>query len=599
MSELHHRNFLPPYRSLVNPNVTYDYQTHREIHLGPHEIKKLISKFQSTQSQKPKSAFQMKYRSLLGDVSLKASILSRKVSTLKQGAQSLQTPSPTQNRCKSIEQLPVEIQIMILTYVDDTESYKSCLFTSKKLYELTKPFLLRSVSFTSTYRFAQFITYLRLDPSTGSYVLKVDLSNLQPGNANVELALEDSFYADTSQSNPHEVAAYLSQVLAGWRDWKYKNNLYALHPVAIPLSKSCTNLPSISHHQNQSKRIKLSKYFKRRKSQSNVVAHNSPPKKTLVSQNETSASSSHPRINRFLVNYASSRDLPVGYVVHLINLCPNLASLNLQNVVLSTDYRIKRTFQSRYQTYDLMNNYHKDVLRIVESMSPGQHEKNSQDFNPTFKSSFADITSSASSVFSIGTFSKPVRKYNSLLPPVNLVSPELHYASRGDGVSFLSDLSLKAINTAHLEIVNQNEIFRCLQKRQSTLTDLNMSSMIWINLKLVREFLYTVLAADIKKEFVDGREVSMYKGKMFDVGESISEGDKRPDSAGGSRGYTFDFRNSGMNKNLPWAQKIDTNTRQGERLVYRILNNELVSELEESVIRERRRRGRVGENYFS
>ncbi|GEQ68422.1 hypothetical protein JCM33374_g2090 [Metschnikowia sp. JCM 33374] len=540
----------------------------------------------------------MKYRSLLSDVSLKASMISRKVSNMKlqQSHHTSVSSSGPDRRCRSFKQLPIEIQVTIFTYVNDHRSYRNCLYTSKKFYQLAKPFLFRSVAFNSTYRFAQFITCLRLNSALGAFVLEVDLSGILPGNAEVMSATEDNNVED-SLSTPEEIAEYISQVLAGWRDWKFKNNSSALYPVAVPLSKSYTNLAAAT--QNESKRIKISKYFKRRRSSTNVT----PPSFSLgslahIPNTRAPHSTAHPKTNRFLSDYASSKDIPVGYVLHLINLCPNVISLNLANVSLSADYRVKRAFQSRYPHYDIVNNFPKDMSKIIETVSPNVQVTDYAGFDSSYKSPFAEIASSASSVFSIGTFSKPTRKYNSLLPPVQIVSPDLHYANKADGQLFLSDLSLKSINTTHLEMVQQSEIFACLQKRQSTLSYINMSSMIWLNLKLVRSYLSTVLAADLKEKDINGKARTTFKNKVFEIGGNL-EIESREGASKGSRSFVLDLRNSGMNKNLPWAQLIDTDSISGERLIYRIINDELVSEEEENIVRERNRRGRAGENYFS
>ncbi|OBA19822.1 hypothetical protein METBIDRAFT_45630 [Metschnikowia bicuspidata var. bicuspidata NRRL YB-4993] len=586
MTEIRKHDSLPPYRSLVNPSLTYDYQTHRVIHLSPLEIKDIVARFQSTQLQKPKTALQMKYRSLLSDVSMKALRITRKVLSLKNGHLHMGAPPGRASGRTNLtfQLLPPEILVTIFTYVDDRDSYRNCLYTSKSFYQLAKPFVYRHVCFTSTYRYAQFITCLRLNSALGSFVLDVDLSQLRAGNAD----------------NSEDINAYLSQVLAGWRDWKFKTNLYALHHVAVPMSKSCTNLVSAARSQNGTKHTKLSRYFKRRKSQSNVNVPDVSTLKLNTTSRQTTpgAARPHPTMNRFLLNHASSKDLPVGYILHLINLCPNLASLNLASLSLSTDYRVKRAFQSRYQSYDLMNNYSKDMLKIVESLGPSTLSTDHPAHQSILKSSLAGITSSASSIFSFGTFNTPVPKYNSLLPPVNLVAPDIQYGNKGDGRVFLSDLSLKSINTSHLEMIQQKEVFQCLQKRQPTLHYLNMSSMIWVNLKLIQEYLTTVFGSDLREVNIDGKKITLFRGKKYEVGEVIVDGDARDGESKSFRNKIIDIRNSGMNKNLPWAQIINTGTRVGERLVYRILNNELVSVDEENSARERNRRGRVGENYL-
>ncbi|CDK27873.1 unnamed protein product [Kuraishia capsulata CBS 1993] len=52
-------------------------------------------------------------------------------------------------------------------------------------------------------------------------------------------------------------------------------------------------------------------------------------------------SSRHPLANKFLMNYCFSKDLPVGYVIHLIQECEHLKVLNLSNLSLSPDFEMR------------------------------------------------------------------------------------------------------------------------------------------------------------------------------------------------------------------------------------------------------------------
>lgn len=66
-----------------------------------------------------------------------------------------------------------------------------------------------------------------------------------------------------------------------------------------------------------------------------------------------------------------------------------------------------------------------------------------------------------------------------------------------------------------------------------------------------------------------------------------------------SKSLVLDLSNSGMSRNLRWAQRIDLETTKGKKLVHKILNDELLSVFEERMFRERMRMGRPGENYFA
>lgn len=48
----------------------------------------------------------------------------------------------------------------------------------------------------------------------------------------------------------------------------------------------------------------------------------------------------HPYTNKFLLKYAQYRDLPLGYILHLLKCCPNLINLNLSNLIICSDFEI-------------------------------------------------------------------------------------------------------------------------------------------------------------------------------------------------------------------------------------------------------------------
>lgn len=600
MTNIEYHDYLPLYRSLLTPNAKYDYKTHLLVQLSQLDLKNIISRFQLKQSP-PSKSFKMKYKSLLTDVSRKASLLLMKMQSLHQ-QQTLKATQLLWNRCKAFSQLPTEIQIHVFTFVDDHDAYRKCLLVSKRFYQLSKPFLYQKVCFTSTYRFAQFITCLRVNSTLGTYVIEADLLQLKPGNYELEMALEE----EDEQMENEDVYQNPAAILAGWRDWKFKNNpLYALHPgPVIPLTKSLSNnsINSLPHQ----KKTNFTKYFKKRRRSSGNIAYTPPQHQHLgPSTSHLAHNTAHPSINKFLMNYSNSKDVPIGYVLHLIKLCPNLESVNFGSLSLSTDYKIVQPMAHKYQSYDIMNNFHKDLVKIIESIAPmsvqSQISPFEDELRPSSRNSAFDMASLASSIFSMNTFSKPTRKYNSLLPPLPKSVVDFLYLSKGDGKVFLSDLNLKAINNSHLEIVNEADVFRCLSERSISLKSVNLSSMISINLKMVREFLMKMLMDDLQHKVVDGKEYLLFCGKYFQIGEPVAaeQDDTSVIKTRRSGLSVLDLTDSGMYKNLQWAQRIDANTRAGQKLIHRIINDELVSSFEEYVIRERIRRGRIGENYFS
>lgn len=631
MTELvEYNKYLPSYRSLLNPNARYDYKTHLLIPLLQQDINTIVARFQKIQQASKKSAIKMKYRSLLSDVSIKAQrlYLGKLQQQLLQSTllpQTLAATRPLSNRCVSISQLPVEIQTLVFEHVQDKKSYLNLMCTSRGLYQAARPFFYRSISFTSTYRFAQFVSCLRLNSSLGSYVFEVDLSGIKSGYIEPEDTSEasenDEYYVD-------EIAELLNSTLAGWRDWKYKNNpLYALHPApAVPLTKVHSSVSLLSH--NSLKRVKLTKYFKRRRSQTEVSIPPLPVGNTITAGHNPTAhihrtghsnanvrhsghpvphllnqSNVHPKINKFLLNYAQSKDVPTGYVLHLINMCPNLKAVNLANLTFSTDYRIKLKFLRQYQRYDLMNNFPKEIRRTLDEIASVSQQAFFSPFRvPTLSTRFggSDIGSSSSSVFSLSTLAKPIIKYNSLLPPLGPPGAELTYLAKGDKTVYLSDVNLRAINAAHLDSCLPHEIFINLSKNCYSLRLLNMSLMIWINLKSVRTFLLEVLAESLGTRTVDGKEHILYNNQSFEVtGDEEPAADTVLARNPTSPLEILDLSNSGMYKSLGWAKCLDLTTYDGQKAIYRILNDEVLTDFEEYILRDRIRRGRPGENYFS
>lgn len=217
-------SYLPPYRSLINPNARYDYRTHSLIPLTQNDLNLLRIAFQK-KKEAPPSAFKMKYKSLLSDVSRTISMRLSNSNLLSSSSannnnvllspppsssSTLSTPcgnilnragttssniskinnllqNQTQNQLPlfpaelHIKNLPVEILDYIFYLVDDNLDYKSCMYTCKLFYFLAKPYYYENLVFTSTYRFAQFVTYLRVNSEVGQYVQSIDLSGIKPG----------------------------------------------------------------------------------------------------------------------------------------------------------------------------------------------------------------------------------------------------------------------------------------------------------------------------------------------------------------------------------------------------------------------------------
>lgn len=522
-----YHSHLPPYRSLLTPNARYDYQLHSLIPLSQNELNNLH--FENLKQRAPN--VRMKYKSLLIDVNRKLS--------MKFGNSSTFTTHSIPGLYHDFQSLPIEIQYYIFNLLD-FETLKTCLVLNKYYYKLLKSFIYRNLEFDSTYRFAQFITMLRLNPKLGKLVKSIDLSNLKPCNYEISDVDED----DGIDEN---------EIKAGWRDWKFmKNPLYCNNLTRIHshnpsntsvLSDGTTsiNTNSVTAHK---KRMKFS-FFKPKKK------HELP---------STSISHTHPMINKFLVNFSNTKDLPIGYILHLINMCPNLISINLGNLSLLTDYEISPDIIHKFHTFDIINNYPKQLLLNLNDID---------DSNSIYNLNLNDIDDTLS-LYSHKSLKvpTPVWKYNSLLTP----PPNLSYLNETDGKLYLSDLNLKSINNLYLTKCQELDILNLIIKTHGSnnfFQYLNLSSMIWVNKDLIKQFLNVFLHSLLHQYVLRGQ----------------------------TKNLIIDLTNSGMYKDLAWAKIINLNTREGFQLVFDILNDELFDDFQRFINNERLRRGRIAENY--
>ena len=276
--------------------------------------------------------------------------------------------------------LPEEIICRIIANLNDADSQRNCLLVSQEWSECAKRIIYKDVKFTSTYRVGQFVTTLRENPQYGKYVESLDLSQLKNGFINDESSTLEN---DVSQSSygfePPDIA------YAGWRDWRYrKNSLYgsemlsSIHRSRTRRSSDASSMNSsvFSHNYNRTrsssvtslvsrstqtaagsknvvKRIrKLFSNSFRGKGQQKTHLHqnNGSGLSTLELKDEQFAAGtdscslrrSHlPFTNKFFLKYAHLRDLPLGYIIHLLTLCVNLKSINLSNLSLSPDFEIE------------------------------------------------------------------------------------------------------------------------------------------------------------------------------------------------------------------------------------------------------------------
>lgn len=423
---------------------------------------------------------------------------------------------------------------------------------NRHFYKISKKFLYKTLEFDLSFRFAQFITILRINGKLGNLVELIDLSNLKPCNYETEQLLNQSSM-DLEEENELLFVDH-DDIKAGWRDWKFMRN--PLYSRSLGLSKVVSNAPSShSSKSSESRRRRLNFSFLKTK-------RNKPNQPVLHQLANNAGHRIHPSINRFLISFSNTKDLPVGYILHLLTLCPNLTCINLGNLQLSTDYEINPNFMYKFQTFDIINNYPSNMLRQVNDIDDSGSIYNM--FETRFDMDNMSLLSTSSR--SVQKPSQPVRKYTSLLAPV----PNMNYINKNNGKMYLSDLNLKSINQNYLSKVNEFDILNLLIKRHKfniNFNYLDLSSMIWLNKKLVQSFLAKFLK-------VDNSDIA-------------------------KRNLVIDLTNSGMYKDLVWAKRIDLNTDEGIELINTFLKGELLNDWELRLRNDRIRRGRMAENYFN
>lgn len=578
----------------------------------------------------------MKYKSLVSDVSRTLSMRLSTASFRKEcGCTRKECGCTTITKPKqrvAFHHLPVEILDYIFYLVDLVEDYRRCLYVLRLFYYFSKPYFYEQVTFTLTYRFAQFVTYLRVNPDVGQYVKSVDLLGIRSGEEMVE-----------EVGGLHIVAP---RVLAGWRDWKVKSNPLFLVPQTEPantdLAKTASHMLALSLALSKYTLASVKRLFKRRKKEKRKERKGRGRRVTSrhasghanngygsrnVSRNVGDSSDSsddsgntteyplrrrHPPMNKYLLNYLSSRDVPIGYVLHLVNLCPNVELLNLGGVLLSMDYEVHRAHTYKYSTFDLTHNYPRllarDVASLMDLLEYGDQ---------LLCASAIRSHSLAVSIMGFGMAREGVGVGGgggvgvpSLLSA--LAAPE---TSRGDGRVFLSDLNLKSLNPAYLTRLDERELLcaivavhghglrlRITRDRYSgarvtehELQYLDLSLMVWLTREMVVDFLRELVG---EREKEKNTEKEMIRGSsLYSSSAESLVLDSEDDAEEYLRDLVVDLTNLGMYKNLAWAQVIDMATTEGRRLVRAILEDRLEDLHDARARRDRRRRGRIGENY--
>lgn len=258
--------------------------------------------------------------------------------------------------------LPIELLDDILGNLGQ-QTLLQLLTVSRLISSLSIRHLYFEPQFRSTYRFAQFVTTVSHNPELAGYTKVLDLSGIRSGER-----------------------PGTDEVLAGWRDWKLRTEpLYAktnssqatlsLHHHTANLSPATTlnsdssrrkgttrQKPRGETHRKKSGLLRYSKFSQsstdlqvaaapkgqRRRAISLVTGSSS--KSGLVDSalppildgalQKTSTPFAHPMQSFLLRQYATSKDIPIGALLHIFYCCKNLMIVDLSYLPLASDYFI-------------------------------------------------------------------------------------------------------------------------------------------------------------------------------------------------------------------------------------------------------------------
>lgn len=316
------------------------------------------------------------YQSLIPKTESRDTRLERRVRTSRDSARLLSPAASIRSTISSIFSLrsgtkrpklhlfdlPIELLDEIIGTLGQP-ALLQLLTVSRLVSSLTVRHLYFEPQFQSTYRFAQFVTTVSHNSDLASYVKVLDLSSIP----------------ERTRPGTHEV-------LAGWRDWKLRNeplysrpslnrttpslNTLALSPAASLSSENSHHRASKSHQRQKSESFTIRKLSgllktsklssepappKRRKRALSLVtnATNAPSAAILpvaaqggalvnaYSQTTgSSASFKHPTQSSLLRQYSNSNDTPRGALLHILHCCQNLLIVDLSGLPLANDYYI-------------------------------------------------------------------------------------------------------------------------------------------------------------------------------------------------------------------------------------------------------------------
>lgn len=284
-----------------------------------------------------------------------------------------------QQRLLTVAQLPEEVVRLVILFTNDKRTVLNCCYVSRLFNAQAKQILFQRIDLVSTYRLAQLVSSLKEFPN-GRFVKLIDLSHLQPGavmktnndnHAGHGVPEGHAGHANNAQGDGDETDDEVEYAWASWRDWKFKGDpLYGsdlLNSYNLSKSKSTISYNSVSTKSSISNRFVLSfkkllrKFCKREIALNDTDKFDTPgdavTQRVLIDPNKNS----HPYTNKFFLKYANLKDVPIGYILYLLEHCYNVEELNFNGLTLSEDFYIVPNMCEKVLTVQFQMNFFSDV----------------------------------------------------------------------------------------------------------------------------------------------------------------------------------------------------------------------------------------------
>lgn len=221
----------------------------------------------------------------------------------------------------------------------------------------------------------------------------------------------------------------------------------------------------------------------------------------------------HPYTNKFLLKYAPYRDLPIGYILHILKVCPNITHLNLSNLVFCTDFELVGKKPKKIMTCSSLL---PAVQESVVSSTKSEAELEIiylTDSNKNYD--YYNDSKSAHSRKGSSTFGQNPNMF------LNASGNTSDYPLPIEGQSKRRNFNRQNNNNSDVQLrkLNPTEIFEYLSKNQSVnaLKDIKMDGIVWCRQSMIKYFILKTFSESDDKEM------------------------------------NFSFANSGLNMNLVWT----------------------------------------------